>query len=279
MIKTFRVICSMLIASVVLQTSCGGGSDYKYPELSGTLIEDNSNDWGQIRYNGNYRLVNNVWNKGAATGGYAQRIFRETLNGGEAIGWQWFWPAGSTNVVAYPEVAYGDKPWDAVSGTVTPFPVRAGSVDITADFDILLNASGVYNMAFSIWGISNTSDPYNSITHEIMIWNVNHGMNPSGSLYDTMSVGGVNFDVYVSYNQGDASGGSSSVWTYVAFVRDSGDILSGPLDLSAFIDYLVSEGIMTTSHYITSVELGNEVVGGTGTAEIEHYAVTVTPRP
>jgi hypothetical protein len=251
-------------------------SDTNPPE--GTVSAMTEADWGSVVFNERYRVVNNVWNKGACTGAYGQRVFLEDIAGTQAFGWQWDWRNSGYNVVAYPEVIFGDKPWDASSGISTAFPVQAGSADITADFDLSVRASGTYNMAFSLWCVSSLPSGIDTISHEIMIWNLNHGMTPAGVKFATVTLGGIAYDVYKKDNHSDDSGGSTHHWTYIAFCAKE-PITKGPLKISDFVDYLLAQGILLPSNYVTSVELGNEIVTGSGTVDARAYAITVTPRP
>lgn len=241
-----HLIKYLFVISLFLYIGCVSAADTQQFQQSGTTVQESTEDWGQIRLDGGYVLINNVWNKGAASGQYKQRVFQETINGGAAFGWQWQW-SSSLYVAAYPEVVYGDKPWDQPLKLVAQLPFTAGSKNVTANFNIMLNASGVYNMAFSLWAITDPDNPKSSITHEIMIWNVNHG---------------------------DASGGNSNTWIYIAFVARK-PFLNGPLDMSTFIQYLLNKQILTTNHYITSIELGNELIRGKGIVEISNYSITI----
>ncbi len=132
-------------------------------------------------------------------------------------------------------------------------------------------------MAFSIWGYSNSSSPRESITPEIMIWIINEGMSPAGTKRYNLTVKGVVFDVYVRENHGDASGGTSHTWTYIAFSPRT-NLINGPLNIHEFTDFLISKSILSSSTFLSSLELGNEVVGGKGTTEIENYSVVITER-
>jgi hypothetical protein len=240
---------------------------------SGVIKDAVTDDWAQVRLNGGYVLNNNVWNRRAASRDSYQKVFSEEIDGKPAIGWQWKWSANS--VVAYPEVVYGDKPWDEPLGLVTSgLPFKAGSKQVTANFDINLRATGTYNMAFSMWAISNPAEPKKSITHEIMIWNVKKGMSVSADRMKSLVVNGVTFDAYTSANWGDASGVHSNKWRFTAFVART-PILKGPLDISAFLDYMLEHKILTTEHYITSIELGNEVMRGSGITEIKDYSIDI----
>jgi serralysin len=271
-LKKVWLQCLLAVLLVVPMGNCLAASDFPFVQ-SGVTIRENTNDWGMIMLNDGYFLMNNVWNKGAASGVYSQRLFRESLNGKPAIGWQWQWPY-SVNVVAYPEVIYGDKPWDKPLGLVADFPFQAGSKQVTANFDIKLQASGTYNMAFTLWAITDPANPKKTISHEIMIWNVNHNLTPAGAKKETITVGGNTFDVYVKSNHGDDSGANANMWTYVGFApRES--VLKGPFDIGAFLDYLIDQGILTTANYITSIELGNEIVTGKGITEISNYGIVI----
>lgn len=276
-ISTPAAFCLILFLAGCSSCSTGDTEPKTFGSTNGTITEENSTDWGMVGYDTQYRLINNVWNKGASTGPYIQRVFTESLNGKTAVGWQWDWTNSSGNVVAYPEIVIGDKAWDAPSGLTTPCPVKAGSADIVADFNTHITAEGTYNMAFSIWGFTNTADPKGSISHEIMIWVIKRGLTPAGSKQYTTTVDGVNFNVWVRQNHGDQSGGTAQTWTYIAFEPES-DITNGPFHLDDFIDFLSSKGLISSANYLSSVELGNEVVSGKGTVEIENYAITVTSR-
>jgi hypothetical protein len=260
-----------LLISVI--TVISGCASVKMSDVSGIIIQESEAEWTTVVSQGKYRVLNNVWNKGAATGTGYQKVFLEKLNGAEAFGWQWRW-SSQGSVVTYPEVIYGDKPWDMPSGMKSEFPFAAGTKKITADFNISLRATGTYNMAFSLWAVTDPSSPKETISHEIMIWNVNSFMTPAGSLKDSIVVDGVNYKMYARIGHGDASGGTSHTWTYVAFVAER-PVLKGPLDIGAFVGHLVKKGILTEKNYITSVELGNEVVNGSGCAEISDYSITV----
>jgi len=278
MSKLNKIFLLIVFSLSFLSFSCSGSSEpLTFDDVSGIITEESQEDWGTVIYNSKYRVINNVWNKAAATGPFIQRVFVETLNRKEALGWQWNWPVISTNVVSYPEVVYGDKAWDAPSGILTDLPVTAASSDIIADFNISISVEGTYNMAFSIWGYSNSSNPRESITHEIMIWIVKEGMSPAGTKRYDLTVNGVLFDVNVRDNHGDASGGSSQTWTYVALSPRT-NFLNGPLNIHEFTDFLISKGILSSSTYLSSLEPGNEVVGGKGTTEIENYSVEIIER-
>jgi hypothetical protein len=249
----------------------------------GTITASATADWASID-TGGMRLTNNVWNKvHASLGPSFQEIFTEDIAGEAAFGWDWEWPM-SGDVVSYPEIVYGTKPWDMGSAaypTGQALPFQAGSKSIDATFDIRSQFAGAYDMAFSLWAVHDPAHPKDTISHEIMIWNDNEGGTPAGNYHDSLTVDGRDFGVYLNEDQHDNSGSTNATWTYVAFAPQQSQrvaqqpLLSGHLSLSAFVDYLVGQNIMTTNDYITSVELGNEVLGGTGMIEVRGYSIVI----
>lgn len=266
---------------LLLAVACRSSGGYGKPErANGEVTEYTWKDWDVLQYREGYRVINNVWNKQAAQAPWRQAVFLETLDGEPAFGWQWNWPAARM-VVAAPEIKYGDNPWDTPSGIETGFPLRPGTKDVVANFDVRLEATGVYNMAFDIWAVSELPATTSRLSHEIMIWTLTHDFGPAGDWQGAYDVDGTAFDLYVHPDHGDFA--TPTRWTYVAFVpHDSGGgapvILHGPLRLSAFFDLLLELNIVPDTTWCASVEFVNEVQIGSGVAEITGYDITVTPR-
>jgi hypothetical protein len=241
------------------------------PELS---QRRSSRDWAVLPLDGGYRVTNNVWNKERARGPYRQAIFTKKAGDATVFGWEWQWPA-SDGVVAYPEVMYGVSPWGSAPGdSAAGLPLRPGSGGIRADYSISLEAKGIYNMAFEFWTVSALPAAPAGITHEVMIWIANQDMTPAGTWADTFTSGGVTFDMFVRPRHGDASRKNPQQWTYIAFLART-PVLTGPLDISAFVSFLQEKNLLSPDVSITGLELGNEIVTGSGRTEVRDYRVTV----
>jgi len=249
------------------------------PTVPERIVAESSQDWGRIVLAENHcALVNNVWNKAAAGGAFRQEVFVGEAAGTKIPGWRWSSPWHFIpRVVSQPQIVCGDKPWDAPSGLRNDFPFQAGSKRLTAFFKASLRASSVYNMSFTMWAVSSLPSTRSVITHEIMIWTVNRGQTPAGTRRGVLDVNGTTYDVYVEEKHGDASGANANVWMYVAFVARR-PVLNGPLDLDAFIAYLLQQGLLTKDHFVTSVELGNEVSQGAGIVELRDFSVRIAER-
>jgi Glycosyl hydrolase family 12 len=248
----------------------------RIPPPAGRILAQTSADWGSLPFhNGECAVVNNAWNKAAASHGFEQSVFIEEVIGKQVLGWRWRAPwQFPPVVVSQPQVLCGNKPWDPKNRPDDGFPFLAGTRHVTADFDVRLRAHGVYNMSFSLWGVSAVPPSRKDITHEIMIWIDHHWQSPAGQRVDSLNVNGTNFAVYIEPHQHDASGANANTWTYVAFVPDQ-PVMHGPLDISAFLDYLLRRRTLTPNHYVTSIELGNEVSVGVGLTEIHDFAVNI----
>jgi hypothetical protein len=271
----FVVIC-LLIVVAVATGFVSLHSATVMPPFSGQILAQTSQSWGSLPFgSGECAVVNNTWNSAAAGDGFEQSVFRADVAGKKTVGWRWRAPWHLLpRVVSQPEIVCGNKPWDPKTRPDSGFPFRAGTKRLSAEFDVNLRAHGVYNMVFSLWGVSAVPATRKDITHEIMIWTVRSNQSPAGQRVDSTTVDGTTYDVYIEEHQRDASGENANAWTYVAFVAQR-PVFRGPLDISAFIDYLLRRGTLNSTHYLTSLEFGNEVCQGVGVTEIQGFAIKI----
>ncbi len=265
-----RFACTLGVLGAILVVGCATRPAMREPEAAAARRDQ---DFATLSLGPGYRLSNNTWNRGAAHGSHEQAIFRGA-QGEEVFGWQWRWPS-SDGVVAYPEVIYGDTPWEGKPlGQVPELPLRVGSRSITVDYEISFEASGICNLAFEFWTVSGLPAVPQRITNEVMIWIDNRDMIPAGTWAGVFTQGGVTYDMFQAASHGDASGRNRVKWTYIAFLARS-PVLQGPLDISAFAAFLQSKNLLTSNLYLTSLELGNEVITGRGRTEVRGYKVTI----
>ena len=260
----------LLLLTLAL-AGCAGNQTLRNPKPVEQGTEASS-DWAAVDYAPGFVLVNNVWNKGGAQGPYKQTIFK-TDDG--AFGWSWDWPKSTAPVVSYPEIIWGDKPWDPARAPVPGLPFHPGEKRMIVDFDITLEATGVYDMAFEFWPVKAIPGNEKNIASEVMVWLTWKGLPPAGQLEGSLDVGGNTFEVYVLRGHGDDSGGSSAKWSYVAIVPKKMPLLKGPIDFGVFVDYLLEKGILQKSEWITGLELGNEVQTGTGKATVRNFKISL----
>jgi hypothetical protein len=234
--------------------------------LAGPARAAPCDDW-HLEAVGEYWVENNVWNKGPLTG-YQQCVYIEPAPGGVRAGWTWSWPLVDIEVKSYPAVIFGWKP--VYERSTTPqLPIRIReAASVLVQFSARYELVGAANLALDAWITSGTPPAVPNVTREVMIWVDAGGLLPHGTRIDTVVIGGREFDLYA--NQGPFS--------YFAFVATT-PFLQGLLDLQAFLAYLVDRGLISPDEVLASVEMGNEVVGGTGWGLLDHFSVAVQPRP
>lgn len=273
--RTFPVIVSCLLIALVV----GAGFVFLnrslvVPMVSGQIVAQTSQDWGSIPFgNGECAVVNNTWNRAAAGKRFEQSVFLEEVAGKTIPGWRWRVPWHLlTRVVSQPEIVCGNKPWDPKTRPDAGFPFRAGTKRLSAEFEVKVRARGVYNVVFSLWGVSAVPTSRKDISHEIMIWTDRAGQSPAGQHVDSLFIEGTTYDVYIEKHQTDASGENANTWTYVAFVAQK-PLSHGPIEIHEFIDYLLRRGTLSKTDFLTSLEFGNEISQGAGLTEIHDFAI------
>ena len=220
---------------------------------------------------GDYVLHNNVWNKGDRTD-YTQCVFAQSDTLPTTMGWRWEWPGSDRQIKAYPEVMFGDSPWDNEPPT-GPLPLPVSDRDILVTYDTSLTATGRWNVAFEMWLTSDPVPSDENITDEVMIWVAEDGLVPGPPTYAIVTLDGVKYSLHVAAGHGDESGGSAAKWSYIAFFAREPS-LSGSLNMKSFLVYLLQEGLIEKDRYIASIELGTEIASGEGEFILSNYEIT-----
>jgi hypothetical protein len=219
-------------------------------------------DWEQFKI-GDITLENNVWNKKAITD-YHQCLLMQTRDGKTLFGWEWRWPSAD-DVLAYPEIIYGWKPW-ARQSTTTHLPERVTDIEeCKVTYDIDMKKKGVGNLALDIWLTSEAVPAEKNISMELMIWLDNNGQIPDGSPMGQVTISGATWDFYKG-NPPHAGWGST------AFLRH-GKSHEGVLDVKEFLDFLVKNKYLSGDNYLDSIEFGNEICGGEGRTLFRDYRI------
>lgn len=225
-------------------------------------------------------LENNDWGGGLAAPPHAMCIYLADAPGpGADLGWTWQYLTPSDQVMAYPEVVFGKKPWANYS-TTHDLPRVLGPVpSLKVDYTIRTEATGRYNAAFEVWLTSTTgahADNSADITHEVMWWiDQQGGPQPAGHLFERnlRFPDGRTCDLYIARPGQDWW---PNPWVYFAFVFDA-PATHGSLECGHYLHYLVQRGLLPSTRYITSLEFGNEIWTGEGFTVVDQYEVTLSP--
>lgn len=222
---------------------------------------------------GSYEVENNVWGKGALTD-WSQCVgATNSTRRGLAARWTWDWKSQDNQVKAFPEVVFGHKPGTARS-TTPLLPRKLGEMRrVIMDYDISTQRSGTGNLSVDIW-LTDTPNPTTfavpPITHEVMIWLETFGpMYAGGEQIDTVSIHGIPYRVYVGEKFGLG-------WRYIAFKPENPPMQPvAQIDLMPYLLYLQTKGLVTPESHVANINLGNEIISGAGTTQVNHLAIDV----
>ena len=214
---------------------------------------------------GDFLLENNVW------GGPGEPHVQWIKASSASFGWNWSrlgsaQSSWSHRSPYYPEVICGKKPWrDSSTTKILPFLIE--SLDrLEVSLCLSMQAFGDYNLALDLWVTNDVQANPESITDEIMIWFVwTHNV---GKIVSTMNDGynGYEYRVY-------ESGGWGYRFHQFTLVNQA---IPTKINLLAFLNNLAGRGY--DLRYLASIELGNEVWGGTGETAISELGIDMSTK-
>ncbi|MGA2218771.1 MAG: hypothetical protein ABSG51_11835 [Terracidiphilus sp.] len=216
-----------------------------------------------------YITSNPYGDEGSTTNGDCIDVVSTT--GANTAAWYTQWKQSESNddsVYAYPEVVFPGG-----SDTASGLPVGLSSIaSIPSIWNYQLTNSDPdgYDVAYDIWV---GSTPTTTTSDEIMIW-TNAAFGQSGNTVGTFTNGGITFNV-VQTLPAQYSWTNHPVYSFCS----TSEVSSVNIDISKFLDYLTSNGYISSSWYLQSVDAGIEIRNGTGslnTTEYDTYATLGT---
>ncbi|MDO8567463.1 MAG: hypothetical protein Q7R57_01960 [Dehalococcoidales bacterium] len=215
------------------------------------------------------RLTNNRWgapeDEKLTSGVY--------LAQNSSFGWYWNRPEPKIKLGAdclkpiYPNVRSGGSPWDPSNSVY--FPIRLTDIK-TLQFDVTYNyttpPTGSYNLAYDMF-LSDTNQPDSSPKPkaEVMIWLHWTFPQPPSTYKGDFTDGNNTYELY-SWVMSDGR-------QYYSFALKEQTQLKAQLTVNA--RRLVDNLPLDPNWYVHGVELGNEVVNGSGEIEISQFNVNL----
>ncbi|MEE9352026.1 MAG: hypothetical protein V3U78_07165 [Thiotrichaceae bacterium] len=268
-VKAWRVF----VFSLTITTSCSIDSkdQNKTPDRLQSSIQKNCEPWAEYQ-SGEYLLTNNIW---GFTGDdpYKQCIaISHTESGQPLYSWDWQWQGQQGNVLAYPSILYGHKPWNETS-TTSKLPIRLDHLKrLKVAYYVKQTASGSHNVLLESW-ISSTKKPTPSTRVAELAIHLSQQNWPGmpGKLIRSVVIGGEPYDFYIEPQMTVPR--DDSQWVYLGFVYTGQKPTVGSVDIAKFISYLLNNGYLATKTYLSSVELGSELISGEGKTQVEAFSV------
>lgn len=226
---------------------------------------------------GQYVGENNAWGKQGVVG-WSQCMGATALPQAEGqppavtAHWTWDWKQVGDNVKAFPEIVFGHKPGFAKTST-TLLPRKLSTLQtLSVAHDITTEREGAGNLSIDMWLTTNgnpTTFAVPPITHEVMIWLESYGpMYVGGELVDRVRINGTLYRVHVGEKFGLG-------WRYVAFAPNSPMQPVNQVNLLPFFEYLKGKRLITTDEHLSAVNLGNEIISGSGDTRVNRFAVHI----
>lgn len=189
------------------------------------------------------------------------------------------WDMGSNSlkdggIKTSPFIDYGYNPSNRHKGTSFPKQIKdIKSLQINWNIEIDKNNS-IAHLMLDTW-ISSTATPYNitdsTMVAEMMIvfdcWpNTDDWCNPSG---EKVNVGG--YDYIYTLQPAPIKGNP----TFITFNSITPQLGKGGINLTLFLDFLKSRGVLNNTYYIDDLEFGAEIIAGKGEIRLNSYSITV----
>lgn len=200
-----------------------------------------------------FHLINN-WNMLAGDGRSQTMSIKKPLS----VEMNWDYPAETAGVKAYPNIAYGCPPWlDTSSTDKLPVQLIIPLPDFIVDVDAEFEVNGKSCLAFDVWMCDTLTPEHGQYSHEMMIW-LDYE-NPWNRTPDRrVKIDGVEYDLTLT-----------SLFVFVAVSPI--DVTN--INISSFLSYLLNEGLILESEYLTSINFGCEIVCGIGKTVINNYKI------
>lgn len=211
-------------------------------------------------------LMNNVWNQDSTTGiqcvlgnGFKQPQDKAVL------AWAWMNRADSTPHSS-PSIAYGFVPWRKTS-TTDKLPLRLSAIrTMNVNYDFLTHGDGLFETALTLYLTTSGKPTPQNLHTEILIWLVNHGRIPWGNYRGNIIVDGTQYGLWTS---------KIDTWNLVALMPRS-FTASKTINLRHCFTALIKQGHLDERLYLASVQLGNNIISGTGYTIIKAFDVDST---
>lgn len=263
------------IFAIVLVSACSAAPEWEKPATQTISCADYYSEKTTLG-----TLYNNVWNKKAAKDfSWSQCLEQDPASG--MSGWSWRWPAKGSDIFGYPQIKVGTSPWAPSADAHSDFPLDNSTLrSLVVEHELQIRGSTEHNVATSLW-LTNTKDigtqpNPSAIVAELMIWTYTtpHHMTPAGAHRGDFNDGTQDWEVWSDKNWSDVSGANKNKWIYITF-RAKNKNLKSKFDVVKLTRYAIEKQILPASFYFADIELGTEIMRGSGLAWVKQFNVVI----
>jgi hypothetical protein len=226
-------------------------------------------------------LQNNIWNAhSAADFNWTQCLAMRTLDANTQYGWYWQWPEDGDKVYAQPQITLGNSPWLKHNQIKKGFPISVNQLEkLDIDYSLEILTDGELNLATTLW-LTHTDTiqlevDKSTIAAEVMVWTYatdDFYSNPAGEYVGEFEKDDIEWEVWLDQNWHDTSGKNDNSWVYLAF-RSTKPLMKIKFDAAELLRYAIEQKHIKSNLYIADIQLGTEIMSGTGQVWLDHYTV------
>ena len=226
-------------------------------------------------------LQNNIWNAHSADDfDWTQCLAMRIIGANTQYGWYWQWPEDGDKVYAQPQITLGNSPWLPHNQNKHGYPISVNQLDkLEIDYSVEILTDGELNLASTFWlthaDIIQTKIDKSTIAAEVIIWTYasdDFYANPAGEEVAEVMIGGIEWEVWLDKKWHDTLGKNDNNWVYLAF-RTSQPLMQIKFDAAELLRYSIEQKFIPSGLYIADIQLGTEVMSGTGQVWLNHYQV------
>jgi hypothetical protein len=228
-------------------------------------------------------LQNNIWNAHSANEfEWTQCLAMRTRDAKTQYGWYFQWPEDGDAVYAQPQITLGNSPWIKHTQINSGYPIAINNLQkLTVDYSVEILTDGELNLTSTLW--LTRSDKIlveadtSKIAAEIMVWTYasdDFYSTPAGNKVANITIDGFEWEVWWDPKWHDTSGKNDNNWVYLAF-RATESKFAIKFDAAKMLSYSIESKLIPADLNIADIQLGTEIMSGTGQVWLNQYQVDV----
>lgn len=216
-----------------------------------------------------YYVSNNAWGAGKLVNGvdYSTSVTFDPANFKNGTHFSWRFPRSVGGIYAYPHIDYNAQ----AAGVSSTQAANIGS--LSAHYNVDLSNKANSTVAFDFWFGRQPNGSWETTSAELLI-----EVHPvaAGKPNQPFFLTGSGFAGATVHVSNMSAAGAN--WKFID-VKMPADMMSGTLSISEIIKELIWDGVLTGEEYLASLQFGSEVLGGSGSLQINSLSYDWTANP